>query len=76
MNLVSLAFIMLSEKLKLPKIKYDGRWKSSWTGGSAPLVCSYASLCITAAHYRQSTNFSKGPRSSSAILKRALLKRS
>jgi hypothetical protein len=31
-------------------------------------------ICITAAHCRQSTNFSNGPRSWSAILKRVLLK--
>jgi hypothetical protein len=35
----------------------------------------YASLGITAARYRQSTNFSNGSRSCSAILKRVLLKR-
>jgi hypothetical protein len=53
---------------------YKGHLKSSWTGGSVPLLCCYASLCITAAHYRQSTNFLNGPRSCSAILKRVLLK--
>jgi hypothetical protein len=49
---------------------YEDRLKSSWTGYSAPLLCCYASLCTTAAHCRQSTNFSNGPRSRSAILKR------
>jgi hypothetical protein len=34
----------------------------------------YASLCIKVAHSHQSTNFSNGPRSCSAILKRVLLK--
>jgi hypothetical protein len=42
-------------------VKYEGRLKSSWTGGSAPRLCSYASLCISAAHCRQATNFSRGP---------------
>jgi hypothetical protein len=37
--------------------------------------CLINFLCITAAHCRQSTNFSNGPRSCSAILKRVLLKR-
>jgi hypothetical protein len=27
---------------------YEGRLKSLWTGGSAPMLCCYASLCITA----------------------------
>jgi hypothetical protein len=54
---------------------YEGRLKSSWTGGIAPLLCCYASFCIRAAHCRQSTKFSNGPRSYSAILKRVLLKR-
>jgi len=36
---------------------YEGRLKSSWTDGGAPLCC-YAFLCITAAHCHQSTNFS------------------
>jgi hypothetical protein len=31
-------------------------------GGSAPLLYCYASLCMTTAHYRRSTNFSSGPR--------------
>jgi len=32
-------------------IIYEGCLKSSWTGGSAPLLCCYASLCIIAASY-------------------------
>jgi len=48
---------------------YESSLKSSWTGGNALLLCCY-SYCITAAHCRQSTNFSNGPRSCSAILKR------
>jgi hypothetical protein len=51
---------------------YEGRLKRSWTGGNAPLLYCYASLCITAAHYRQSTNFLNGPRSCSAILKKKI----
>jgi hypothetical protein len=41
---------------------YEDRLKNSWTGGSALLLCCYASLCITAVHCHQSTNFSNGPR--------------
>jgi hypothetical protein len=41
---------------------YEGCLKSSWTGGSTPLLCCYASHCITAAHCRQFTNFSNGLR--------------
>jgi hypothetical protein len=46
----------------MDNLKYEGHLKSWWTGGSAPRFCCYASLCITAAHCRQSTNFSNGPR--------------
>jgi len=42
--------------------QYDGILISSWTGGSVPLLSFYASLCITTAQRRQSTNFSNGPR--------------
>jgi hypothetical protein len=35
--------------------------KISWTGDSAPLLCSSASLCIIAAHCWQSTKFSNCP---------------
>jgi hypothetical protein len=42
--------------VKVPgSIVYEGRLKSSWTGGSV-------SLCITETHCRQSTNFSIGSR--------------
>jgi hypothetical protein len=41
---------------------YEGRLKSSWTGGSAPLLCRERQNNITAAHCLQSTNFSNGPR--------------
>jgi hypothetical protein len=54
---------------------YEGSLKSSWTGGTAPLLFCYASLCITVAYCVQSPKFSNGRRSCSAILKRALLKR-
>jgi hypothetical protein len=30
--------------------KHEGHLKSLWTSGSAPLLCSYASLYITATH--------------------------
>jgi hypothetical protein len=41
---------------------YECRLKTSWTGGSAPLLCCYAFLYITAALCRQSANFLNGPR--------------
>jgi hypothetical protein len=64
-----------SEK-QIPELlcKYEGRLKNSWSGGSAPRVCCYASNCMTAAHCRQSTKFSNGSRSCSVILKSVLLK--
>jgi hypothetical protein len=43
--------------------------------GLAVVRHCYASLCITAAYFRQSTNFSNGLRSCSAILKKGSLKR-
>jgi len=42
-------------------MKYEGRLKSSWTGGSAPLLCRGRYGNVTAAHCRQPTNFSKRP---------------
>jgi len=41
---------------------FEGRFKSSQTGGSAPLLCRGRHNSTTAAHYYQSTNFSNGPR--------------
>jgi hypothetical protein len=35
---------------------------SSWTGGSAPLLCRGRHNIVTVAHWRQSTKFSNGPR--------------
>jgi len=40
----------------------EGRLKSSWTGGSAPLLCRGMHNSIKTAHCHQSTNISKGPR--------------
>jgi hypothetical protein len=54
---------------------YDSSLQISWTGGSAPLLCFYVSICITAAPCRQSMNFPNGPRSCSATLQMFLLKR-
>jgi hypothetical protein len=56
------------------RLKYEGRLKSLWTGYSTLLLCIGRHNNITAAHCHQSTNFSNGPRSCSAILKRFLLK--
>jgi hypothetical protein len=42
---------------------YEGRLKSSWTGGSAPLLCRGKHNSITVAHCHQSMNLSNGPRS-------------
>jgi hypothetical protein len=64
-----------SSHCDLPPAKYEVHLKSSRTGYSSPLLCRERSKNITVAHCRQSTNFSNGPRSCSAILKRALLKR-
>jgi hypothetical protein len=54
--------VVLKEPLLGWRSNYEGRLKILWTGGSAPLLYCYASLCITAAHCRQSTNFSNRPR--------------
>jgi len=40
---------------------YEGLLKSSWTGGSAPLLCKMRHNSKTAAHCHQSTNFPNGP---------------
>jgi hypothetical protein len=40
---------------------YEGRLKSSWTGGSVPLLCTGRHNSIRAAYCRRSTNFSNGP---------------
>jgi hypothetical protein len=42
--------VVLKERFLGWRSNYEGRLKSSWTGGSAPPLCCYASLCITAAH--------------------------
>jgi hypothetical protein len=42
-------------------LMYVGRLKSSWTGGSAPLLWRWRHKNTAAVHCRQSTNFSKGP---------------
>jgi hypothetical protein len=61
---VAQAYILL-----LSVYSYEGCFKSSWTGGSVPLLC--LPLHISG----QSMNFSNGPHSSSAMVKRVLLKR-
>jgi hypothetical protein len=53
---------------------YEGHLKSSWTGGSAPLLCRRRHNSITMAHCCKSTNFSNCPCSCSTILKKVLLK--
>jgi hypothetical protein len=72
-NSVVITITTIYKRAHISRI-YESCLKSSWTGGSAPLLCCYASFCITAAHRRQSTYFSNGPRSCSVILKRILLK--
>jgi hypothetical protein len=54
--------VVLKEPFLGWRSNYEGSLKRPWTGGSAPLLCYYASLCITAAQCCQSMNFSNGPR--------------
>jgi hypothetical protein len=54
--------VILKEPFLGWRSNYEGRLKSSWTGGSEPLLCRRSHNSITAAHCRQSTNFSNGPR--------------